>query len=292
MPKKRVIATIIVKGGWTVQSIGFGRYLPVGRPEIAARFFSAWGADEIIMLDIDASSESRLIDLGMIERVASQIHVPLTVGGGIRSADDVRHVVQAGADKVAMNLAAFEDPDALRHAAEAFGNQCIIGVMDARQKRGRRASRFMSRPAESRPGSSARDYARRLAEHDVGEILVQSIDNDGARAGYDLELIDAVGEAVSCPVIALGGAGHPEHLRAALSRNHVSAAAAANFFHYTEHAIAAAKAYLHAHGIDVRLDNRADYRLHRFAAGDGRILKRSDEALVDEVFEFLPEEVI
>ncbi len=101
-----------------------------------------------------------------------------------------------------------------------------------------------------------------------------------------------MGEAVSCPVIALGGAGHPEHLRAALSRNHVSAAAAANFFHYTEHAIAAAKAYLHAHGIDVRLDNRADYRLHQFAAGDGRILKRSDEALVDEVFEFLPEEVI
>ncbi len=140
MPKKRVIATIIVKGGWTVQSIGFGRYLPVGRPEIAARFFSAWGADEIIMLDIDASSESRLIDLGMIERVASQIHVPLTVGGGIRSADDVRHVVQAGADKVAMNLAAYEDPDALRHAAEAFGNQCIIGVMDARRNTARRSS--------------------------------------------------------------------------------------------------------------------------------------------------------
>ena len=291
MPKKRVIATIVVKGGWTVQSIGFGRYLPVGRPEIAARFFSAWGADEIIMLDIDASRERRLIDLGMIERVASQIHVPLTVGGGIRNADEVRHIVQAGADKVAMNLAAYEDPGALCHAADAFGNQCIVGVMDARRSRGG-GHRVYVDGGRKQTGIDARDYAKRLAEHDVGEILVQSIDNDGTREGYDLELIDAVGEAVGCPVIALGGAGHPEHLRAALSRDHVSAAAAANFFHYTEHAIAVAKSYLHANGIDVRLDNRADYRLHRFAVGDGRILKRSDEALVDEVFEFLPEEVI
>jgi cyclase len=290
MPKKRVIAVIIVKDGWTVQSIGFNRYLPVGRPEIAARFFSTWGADEIVMVDIDASRQNRVIDARLIERVASQIHVPLTVGGGIRDVGDVRRVVQAGADKVAMNLTAFAAPSRVRLAAEAFGNQCIIGALDARRSDAGGHEVYVEggrKPARI----AAHDYARRLAALDVGEILVQSIDNDGTRQGYDLDLIDAVGEAVACPVIALGGAGHPEHVRAALSRAHVSAVAAANFFHYTEHAIAATKAYLHAHGIDVRLDNRADYRLHRFA-DDGRILKRSDASLVDEVFEFLPEEVI
>jgi cyclase len=290
MPKKRVIAAIIVKAGWAVQSIGFRRHLPVGRPEIAARFFSSWGADEIILLDIDASAENRIVDLAMIERVAAQTYVPLTVGGGIKGADDVRKIVHAGADKVAINLAAWESPDVVRTTAEAFGNQCIIGVMDARRTNG--GHEVFVNSGRKKTGIAARDYARRLVGIDVGEILVQSIDNDGARQGYDLDLIDAIGDSVNCPIIALGGAGHPEHLRAALSRNHVSAAAAGNFFNYTEHAIAVAKAYLNARGIDVRLDNRADYQIHQFGAVDGRILKRSDEALIDEVFEFLPEEVI
>jgi cyclase len=291
MTKKRVIAVIIVKDGWTVQSIGFGRYRPVGRPEIAARFFSSWGADEIIMLDIEASRQRRVIDTALIERIASQVHVPLTAGGGIRSVDDVRRIVQAGADKVTMNLAAFEDFAAIRNAARAFGNQCIIGVMDARRGLAGGHEVYVESGSKG-TGLGAREYALRLAEFGVGEILIQSIDNDGMGCGYDLDLIDAVGGAVGCPVIALGGAGHPEHLRAALSRPHVSAAGAANFFHYTEHAIASAKAYLRVHGIDVRLDNRADYRLHQFSATDGRIMKRSDDALAEEVYEFLPEEVI
>jgi len=291
MPKKRVIAAILVKGGWTVQSLGFSRYLPVGRPEIAARFFSSWGADEILLIDIDASQEDRTIDLDLVERVAAQVFVPLTVGGGIRTPGHVRDIVQAGADKVAINLAAFRQPEEIRAAAEVFGNQCIVGAMDARRG-GDGSHRVFMNVASEETGQSAAHYAHRLAELDVGEILVQSIDNDGARQGYDLALLDTVGDAVSCPIIALGGAGHPAHLLQALSRDHVSAAAAANYFHYTEHAIAAAKSYLHGAGLDVRLDTRADYRLHKFSETDGRILKRPGEELADEVYEFLPEEVI
>lgn len=291
MPKKRVIAAILVKDGWAVQSIGFARYLPVGLPEIAARFFSEWGADEILLLDIDASRAGRMVDPDLVGRIAAAVHVPLTVGGGLRSVDDVRRIVQAGADKVSINLGTFEAPEQVRAAAEAFGNQCIVGAMDVRRDEGSRAAVFAEAGTRA-TGLDAVERAEALAALDVGEILVNSIDRDGARTGYDTEAIRAVADAVHVPIIALGGAGHPAHLYDVVRHESVSAAAAGNFFNYTEHAIAASKAYLRHRGLDVRLESWADYGLFNFDEADGRICKRPEDQLADEIYEFIPEEII
>ena len=290
MPKKRVIAAILVKRGWAVQSEAFGRYLPIGRPEIAARFFSEWGADEILLLDIDASHERRTIAPELVARVARSAYVPLTVGGGLRSVDDVRRVVQAGADKVSINLGAFEAPEQVKAAAEAFGNQCIVGAMDIRRGADGRAMVF-AEGGRRETGLDAAAHAGALAAMDVGEVLVNSIDRDGARSGFDIDAIRSAAGAVRAPIIALGGAGHPTHLYDVLRLDEVSAAAAGNFFHYTEHAIATCKAYLHRCGLDVRMEGWADYRLFESSA-DGRIRKRPEDELADEIYEFIPEEII
>ena len=292
MPKKRVIAAILVKNGWTVQSIGFSHYLPVGRPEIAARFFSSWGADEILLLDISASHDGTMIDPALVSRVAGEVYVPLTVGGGIRSVDDVRRVVQAGADKVSINLGAFEAPDQVRAAAEAFGDQCIVGAMDVRRGADGRAM-VLADGGRRDTGLDAGTHAQNLAAMDVGEILVNSIDRDGAGAGFDIDAIQSVAQSAQrVPIIALGGAGDPSHLYEVLRLEEVSAAAVGNFFHYTEHAISSAKAYLHQKGLDVRMESWADYSLLSFSDADGRIRKRPEDQLSDEIFEFIPEEII
>ena len=291
MPKKRVIAAILVKDGWAVQSIGFARFLPVGRPEISARFFSAWGADEILLLDIRASEEGRTLDPELVSRVAGNVYVPLTVGGGIRSVEDVRCIVQAGADKVTINLGAHQVPEQVRTAAAAFGNQCIVGAMDVIRDESDRVLVY-SKGGGTATTRDVTEYAQMLADMYVGEILVNSVDRDGMRTGFDIRAITAVAGGVRVPVIALGGAGEPSHLYEVLRLDDVSAAAAGNYFHFTEHAISVAKAYLRHQGLDVRLDSWADYSLFGFSESDGRITKRSEDQLNDEIFEFIPEEII
>ena len=291
MPKKRLIAAIVVKNGWTVQSVGFERFRPVGRPEIAARFFSEWGADEILLLDIDASRQGRTIDPELVSRVAAQTYVPLTAGGGIRSVEDVRHIVQAGADKVSINLGAHNAPAAVADAASTFGNQCIIGAIDIRHGDDGQAMVYAN-GGSTATGKEAAEHAGALAAMDVGEILVNSIDRDGARNGFDIAALKTVAAAVNLPIIAMGGAGRPAHLADVLALEEISAAAAANYFHYSEHAISAAKAYLRKQGLDVRQESWADYCHFEFAAADGRIRKRSEAELSDEIYEFIPEEVI
>ncbi len=291
MPKKRVIAAIIVRQGWAVQSFGFARWLPVGRPEIAARFFGSWGADEIVVLDIDASREGRTIDPALVARIAHQVQVPLTAGGGLRSAEDVREVVQAGADKVAMNQAAFDVPAGVHEAVEAFGTQCIIGAMDVRRGSDG-VARVFAGNGQADTGLDPVAHAAALARLGVGEILVNSIDRDGAGAGYDTGTALAVARSVAMPVIVLGGAGHPAHLHDVLRHEEIAAAAAANFFNHTEHAIGTAKAWLKGAGIDIRLENWADYSQYPFDEGQGRLLKKPDAVLDDEIFEFVAPEVI
>lgn len=290
MPKKRVIACLVVKDRVVVQSLGFRTYLPVGRPEVAARFLDHWGVDEIILLDIAASAEGRLIDPALVRRVSQACFVPVAAGGGIRSVDDVRTLLQSGADKVSINRLAIEDIDGVREAVRVFGSQCVIASIDARRDEdGQHRVYGMSgrRPTAFRPAS----LARRLEEAGVGEILLNSIDRDGSKKGYDLALIDDVAAAVNIPVIAIGGAGHPIHLVDALRRDTVSAAAAANFFHFSEHSVALTKSYLRHKGIDIRLDSPANYEEFEFC-DDGRIAKREDSYLEDLVFKYIPEETI
>lgn len=291
MSKKRIIACLVMKDGWIVQSLGFHRYLPVGRPEIAARFLDDWGVDELVLSDISATPNNTTIDSDVVRRVALSCHVPLTVGGGIRSVDDVRALLQAGADKVCINTAATGNADLLNQAAATFGDQCVIASIDAK-KLPDGSYEVFTNGGRSPTGIDPVALAVRFAEAGAGEILLNSIDNDGRRCGYDMALIDAVATAVSIPVIALGGAGNAEHLREALARDHVSAAAAANFWHYTEHSVSIVKAHLLRGRIDVRNDCLADYANSPLSKEDGRLDKRADAELEEMVFEYIPEEVI
>lgn len=290
MSKRRVIGTLIVRHGIVVQSIGFRRYLPVGRPEIAARFFDEWGVDEIQLFDIEARREGRLISTDLVARVSQAIHAPLTVGGGIRSVEDVRAVIANGADKACVNGLLLENLGEVRRIGESFGVQCIVGCMDVRRDTDDTLTVRADGDRRATP-FGPEELAKLAAEAGVGEILVHAIHRDGQRIGYDLDLLARVADAVDVPVIALGGAGHPAHLLAALEKTAVSAVAAANFLHYTEHSIAALKSYLRSHGGDIRLDSQADYQ-HLSFGGDGRIERRNEEDLLDEVFEYIPKEVI
>jgi cyclase len=227
-----------------------------GDPVEAALAYDAQGADELVFLDITASHENRRIMLDVVARTAEGIYMPLTVGGGIRGIEDVRRLLRAGADKVSLNTAALERPALIREAAERFGSQCIVVAIDARRDREAAAPAWGvythggRRPA----GRDAVAWAREAVALGAGEILLTSMDRDGTKDGYDLELTRAIARAVEVPVIASGGAGSLEHLREGLVEGGADAALAASIFHFGIHTIAEAKAYLRRHGVEVRLE--------------------------------------
>lgn len=290
MSKQRIIGCLILRDNIVVQSIGFERYLPVGRPEIAARFFDQWGVDEIVLLDITARREGRTIPIETVAKVSAAIHAPLTVGGGLRSVDDVRAVIQAGADKISINGLLHDDPAVVEAIAHSFGVQCVIASIDA--LRGPDDTLHCMTDGRRRDvGQGPVAVARAAANLGAGEILINAIHRDGAQTGFDLPLIQDVARAVEIPVIALGGAGRPENLAEVLTNTGVSAVAAANFLHYIEHAIAVVKSRMRSQGLDIRLDSEADYQ-HIAFDGNSRIGRRPDQELIDEIFEFIPREVI
>jgi len=291
MPKQRIIAALILRDEWIVQSIGFNRYLPVGRPEVAVRFLDEWGVDEIILLDISAGRERRSIRPQTIASISRFAHVPLTAGGGIRSVEDVRALISAGADKVAVNTLLHDDPGAVRRIAAHFGDQCVIASIDAR-RRADGSFEVVTEGGRRATGIAPDALARRaITEMDVGEILINSIDADGRRQGYDLELVRRVAAAVHAPVIALGGAGVPRHLCDVLAIPGIAAAAVANMLHYTEHSVAVLKSYLVQNGVDLRLDSSADYRYAPLPE-DGRLARRDEHELRDLYFRHIPRETI
>ncbi|HZP42598.1 MAG TPA: imidazole glycerol phosphate synthase subunit HisF [Candidatus Binatia bacterium] len=255
MLARRIIPCLDVKDGRVVKGVRFVDLADAGDPvEVAARY-DAEGADELCFLDITASHEERPIILDVVARTAERVFMPLTVGGGVRTVDDVRALLRAGADKVSINTAAVARPDFVREAAERFGTQCVVVAIDAR----RRAPGDPSRGWEvythggRRPtGIDAVEWAARMEAAGAGEILLTSMDRDGTRLGYDLALTRAVVERVGVPVIASGGVGSLAHLHEGLVRGGASAVLAASIFHYGEHTVRAAKAYLAAHGVPVR----------------------------------------
>lgn len=289
MLKNRVIGCLVVKAGVVVQSMDFRRYLPVGRPEIAVEFLNAWGIDEIVLVDIDATREGRGPDIGMVSRASKSGFVPLTVGGGIRTVDDIRDLIHAGADKVAINKAALATPDLVSRGAEVAGSQCIVVSIDARRTGG--GWEVYADGGRTPTGWSPAEWAREVERLGAGEIFLTSIDRDGSFRGYDLDLARAVAGAVTIPVIVCGGAGHPRHFHEALRIEGVSAAAAGNIFHFTEHSVITTKAHLRAAGMDVRLDTYPTYA-HAAFGETGRIRKAPDEVLEELIFEFIPKEVI
>jgi len=255
---KRVVPCLDVKDGRVVKGVQFVNLRDAGDPVEAALAYDAQGADELVFLDITASHEARDIMLDVVRRTAEGIYMPLTVGGGIRSVDDVRRLLRAGADKVSLNTAALERPVVIREAVERFGSQCIVVAIDARRELARAGepprwgvyTHGGRRPA----GRDAIEWAREAVAQGAGEILLTSMDRDGTKDGYDLELTRAVSQSVSVPVIASGGAGSLEHLYEGLVDGCADAALAASIFHFGTHTIAEAKAYLRGRGVEVRCE--------------------------------------
>ncbi len=291
MPHKRVVANLIIKDDWVVQSIGFERFLPVGRPEIAARHLDDWGIDEIVVIDIDASREGRVVDAGLVNRVSRNCFVPVTAGGGIRTVADVRRLLAAGADKVCMNSAALTTPELITEVAHHFGQQCIMVSVDARPI-GPATYRVYGDNGTTRHELSPAVHAQAAVRAGAGEILLTAVHRDGAKTGYDLILAHQVADAVTVPVIVAGGAGRWEHIAQVLSIDAVAAAAAANFLHFTEHSVAVAKSMLLTQGIDARVDAIPNYADATTAPADGRLAKKPDALLLDQIFEYVPEEII
>ena len=255
MLKVRVIPCLDVKDGRVVKGVNFVDLKDAGDPVEQARLYDAAGADELCFLDITASHEKRDIILDVVRATAEQCFMPLTVGGGVRSLEDIRRLLLAGADKVSINTAAAKEPDLVRRAAEKFGSQCIVVAVDAKRVEGEDGeTRFevFTHGGREPTGLEAIAWAKRMAELGAGEILLTSMDRDGTKIGFDIALTRAIADAVPIPVIASGGVGTLDHLVEGVRDGHASAVLAASIFHFGQETIAGAKAHMAAAGLPVR----------------------------------------
>ncbi len=253
---KRIIPCLDVDNGRVVKGVQFENIRDAGDPVEVARRYNEAGADEIPFLDITASHEDRDTTLEMVERMASQVFIPLTVGGGVRTIQDIRNLLNAGADKVGINSAAVKNPEFVREAAERFGSQCIVVAIDAKKVSGEsEANRWeiFTHGGRNPTGIDAVEWARRMTDYGAGEILLTSMDRDGTKNGFDIALTRAISDAVPVPVIASGGVGNLQHLVDGVIQGGADAVLAASIFHFGEYSIAEAKQYMHSAGIEMRL---------------------------------------
>ncbi len=253
---KRIIPCLDVDAGRVVKGVKFVEIRDAGDPVEIARRYNQEGADEITFLDITASSDERETMVHVVEQVASEVFIPLTVGGGIRTVDDVRRMLMAGADKVAINTAAVFNPEFVREAADRFGSQCIVVAIDAKQVSGEGEPprwEIFTHGGRKPTGIDAVEWARKMADYGAGEILLTSMDRDGTKIGFDNQLNRAVAEAVPIPLIASGGVGNLQHLVEGITEGGADAVLAASIFHFGEYSVGEAKRYMAEHGIEVRL---------------------------------------
>jgi len=248
---KRIIPCLDVDGGRVVKGVNFVNIQDAGDPVENAEIYNKQGADEIIFLDITASSDRRDIIIDVVEKTAELVFVPLTVGGGMRNIDDIRRILRAGADKVCINTAAVESPDLVRKAADRFGSQCIVVAIDAKA-RGSSWEVFIH-GGRTPAGLDVLDWAKKMEGLGAGEFMLTSMDRDGTKEGYDLRLTRTISDLVNVPVIASGGVGTLEHLYEGLTDGRADAVLAASIFHYNEFAVGDVKAYLKGRGVNVRL---------------------------------------
>ena len=249
----RIIPCLDVTEGRVVKGVRFKELRDAGDPVAVAKAYEAQGADELVFLDITASSDGRGIMRDIVEATASQCFMPLTVGGGLRNLEDIRAMLNAGADKVSLNTAALLDPDLVSKASAFFGNQCIVVAIDAKRVPGEDRWEVYTHGGRNPTGRDAIAWARECCERGAGEILLTSMDADGTKAGYDVALTRALSDAVPVPVIASGGAGTLDHLVDVLKEGRASAVLAASIFHFGEFTIPETKAYLREHGLPVRM---------------------------------------
>lgn len=282
MLKKRLVACLLVRDGLIVQSIGFKRYLPIGRPSFPIEFVVKWDVDEIVLLDMSATPERRIPDIALLELLSRSCFIPLTVGGGIRSVDDVRWIIRAGADKVSINAHAIARPKLIAEIADVFGSQCVVVSIDCRRESDGNFQVY-SYSGTKPTGLTPQLWAKQVEGLGAGEIFLNSIDRDGSKKGYDIELIRCVSDAVTIPVVACGGVGSYSHFAPGIIEGKASAVAAANIFHFIEHSTILAKAHLLRAGIDVRLDSDAKYEGREFDEY-GRLIMLSGSRLSEIEF--------
>ena len=252
MLSKRIIPCLDVKDGRVVKGVNFVNLRDAGDPVEIAKNYSDQGADEVCFLDITASNEERKTMIDVVERTAGQVFVPLTVGGGVRTLDDVRQMLLAGADKVSINTAAVKNPDFVREAAQKFGSQCIVVAIDARST-GEGKWEVYTHGGRNGTGIDAVQWAQKMEDYGAGEILLTSMDKDGTKSGYDLPLTRTISRNLKIPIIASGGAGNLEHLSDGVKLGEADAVLVASIFHYGEYTIKEAKEFMSANGISVRL---------------------------------------
>ncbi|HLS99098.1 MAG: imidazole glycerol phosphate synthase subunit HisF [Porticoccaceae bacterium] len=253
---KRIIPCLDVDNGRVVKGVKFVDIRDAGDPVEVARRYNAEGADEITFLDITASHEGRDTMVHTVERMAAEVFIPLTVGGGVRTLDDIRTLLNAGADKVSINSTAVNDPDFVRAAAERFGSQCIVVAIDAKKVSGAGEPprwEVFTHGGRRATGIEAVSWAVRMADYGAGEILLTSMDQDGTKSGFDIELTRRITDAIDIPVIASGGVGNLQHLADGVLKGGADAVLAASIFHFGEYSIAEAKAFMAAQGIEMRL---------------------------------------
>lgn len=253
MLAKRIIPCLDVTGGRVVKGTNFVDLRDAGDPVEIARRYDEQGADELTFLDITATSDERDLILKVIEDVAAQVFIPLTVGGGVRKAEDVRRLLNAGADKVSINSAGVNNPDLIAETSSIYGSQAIVVAIDAK-RRGDGTWEVYTRGGRTPTGIDAVEWAKKVEKLGAGEILLTSMDGDGTKAGFDLELTRVVSDSVSIPVIASGGVGNLQHLVDGIVEGHADAVLAASIFHFGEYTIEEAKRYMQERGIPVRLD--------------------------------------
>jgi len=288
MIKKRLIAQLLIKEGWVVQSFGFNRYLPVGRPEIAVEHLCRWGIDDIILLDISARSNGCTIPMEIIETCAMHCSVPLTVGGGISSVKTMETMINKGADKIWINNPLIRDMSLLQDAVKVLGAQCmVVGVDITKNKENYSLYNYRTKRIIKK---NWKEYIRACADFGAGEICITAVHNDGAALGYDIELIQQAQSLINQPIIAAGGAGCARHVADLFSQANVAAASVGNILHYSEHSVALIKTIMDTN-VPIRHDIGFEYSLDSIG-DDGRLTKLSDSHLEDLIFAKVEKDIV
>ena len=289
MLKKRLMGVIVVSNGIAVQSLGFERYLPLGRPEVIAEHLNQWGVDEIAVIDIQATRSGK-VDSKLLKRLTNYCQVPVTYGGGLKSVEMMTRAVKAGSDKVLINQAFFRQPELVSFAGETLGKQCVVVGIDIKRKDG--VAHVFDYLTNSFRETVPVQIAKMAAELGAGEIFINSVDQDGSKQGFDLEIAKEVAESVKLPVTICGGAGRPEHFLEALDIPNISAVAAANYFNFNEHSVTIVKEFVRRKRKNLlRHDTYFDYKDHPIL-DSGRLAKQDDKKLKELLFEYHPQEII